>query len=62
MLAIWPIGTPVVYALLLCKARVAIRTGVRSPLSQPTAFLWGDYTTTCYLWEPLEMCRKLAVT
>jgi hypothetical protein len=49
-------------ALLLFVSRDAIRTGVHTPLSRATAFLWADYDRSAYLWEPLEMCRKLTLT
>ena len=62
MVTIWPVGVPALYALLLFASRDAIRTGVHTPLSRATAFLWADYDRSAYLWEPLEMCRKLTLT
>jgi hypothetical protein len=55
-------GVPLVYALLLWMSRKAIRSGVQTQLSRATEFLWADYDSSSFLWEPLEMCRKLALT
>jgi len=62
MLALWPVGIPVLYASLLWASRDALRTGVPTSLSRATAFLSGDYDAANFWWEPLEMCRKLTLT
>eukprot|EP00966_Prymnesium_polylepis_P270452 6247698-Prymnesium_polylepis.1 len=62
MIGLWPVGVPLLYALLLWKSRDALRTNVPTSLSRATAFLWADYSTAAYWWEPLEMCRKLTLT
>jgi len=62
MLAIWPVGVPLVYAVLLLKSGDAIRSGVSTPLSRSTEFLSGDYTKSAFWWEPIEMYRKLILT
>jgi hypothetical protein len=62
MLLIWPVGIPVLYLVLLYASRAALRSGIPTRLSRATAFLSGDYKTTHWWWEPLEMCRKLTVT
>jgi hypothetical protein len=62
MLAIWPVGTPLVYALFLWMSRDALRTGVPTTLSRATAFLSGDYKASVWWWEPFEMMRKLSLS
>eukprot|EP00966_Prymnesium_polylepis_P269864 6234160-Prymnesium_polylepis.1 len=62
MLALWPVGIPLLYAVLLWASRDALRTGTATSLSRATAFLSGDYEAATFWWEPLEMCRKLVVT
>jgi hypothetical protein len=62
MMVVWPIGVPFMYALLLWLSRDAVRTGKPTSLSKATAFLWADYDPSAYLWEPIEMCRKLTLT
>eukprot|EP00966_Prymnesium_polylepis_P086447 2001199-Prymnesium_polylepis.1 len=66
MLALWPVGVPLLYAVLLFASRQALRTGVPTSLSHATAFLADDYSYNYWLplawWETLEMCRKLVVT
>ena len=65
-LVLWPVGMPLLYAVLLWASRDALRTGIATPLSRATAFLWGDYACNYWAplgwWEPLEMCRKLTLT
>jgi hypothetical protein len=60
--ALWPIGVPAVYLMLLWASHDAIRDGTPSSLSRATAFLWEDYAPRWFWWEPIEMCRKLALT
>ena len=50
------------YALLLWATRDALRTGAQTPLQRATAFLYADYEKRAFFWEPLEMCRKLALS
>eukprot|EP00966_Prymnesium_polylepis_P111626 2582190-Prymnesium_polylepis.1 len=61
-MAVWPVGIPLLYAVLLWASRDAIREHTPSSLSRATAFLWGDYSVFAFWWEPIEMCRKLALT
>ena len=58
-LFLWPVGCPVLYAVLLWTSRKALAKGVETRLSRATSFLSGDYKKFAYWWEPLEMCRKL---
>mmetsp|Transcript_20685 Transcript_20685/g.61519 ORF Transcript_20685/g.61519 Transcript_20685/m.61519 type:complete len:631 (+) Transcript_20685:2-1894(+) len=62
MLALWPVGIPLLYAALLWASRVTIRRGQTTQLSLATRYLWGDYEAATFWWEPLEMCRKLTLT
>jgi hypothetical protein len=59
---VWPVGVPLLYSVLLWHSRKALFTGKPTTLSRATAFLWGDYQTFAFFWEPLNMCRKLALT
>ncbi|KAL1525655.1 hypothetical protein AB1Y20_020505 [Prymnesium parvum] len=59
---VWPIGVPLLYAVLLWHSRRAIKSGVPTTLSRATRFLSADYKPFAFWWEPLEMCRKLALT
>ena len=66
MLALWPVGIPLLYVVLLWASRNALRTGAPTSLSRATAFLSDDYdysfSVALAFWEPLEMCRKLTLT
>ena len=62
LVLVWPVGVPLLYAVLLWMSRDALGTGEPTALSRATAFLSGDYTNSAYWWEPLEMCRKLTLT
>jgi len=48
--------------MLLWASRRAILARNPTPLSRAIEFLTEDYTVTSFWWEPLEMCRKLALT
>eukprot|EP00966_Prymnesium_polylepis_P104593 2422789-Prymnesium_polylepis.2 len=61
-MAVWPVGIPFLYAVLLWSCRAALSAHVPTRLSRATAFLWSDYSTQAFWWEPLEMCRKLVLT
>lgn len=62
MVVVWPIGIPLMYSVLLFANRRAASEGERTRLSIATAFLYADYSRGAYWWEPVEMCRKLALT
>eukprot|EP00966_Prymnesium_polylepis_P026961 623625-Prymnesium_polylepis.1 len=65
LIAVWPIGVPIVYAVLLWASKDALMTNRPTPLSHAIGFLSNDYQAVgkgCIWWEPLEMMRKLALT
>jgi len=62
MTVVWPVGVPLLYIMLLWASRRAILARNPTPLSRAIEFLTEDYTVTSFWWEPLEMCRKLALT
>eukprot|EP00966_Prymnesium_polylepis_P078051 1809271-Prymnesium_polylepis.1 len=62
LIFVWPLGVPVLYSALLWATRDALRARVPTALTRATAFLWADYESTAYWWEPIEMCRKLTLT
>jgi hypothetical protein len=62
LVLLWPVGTPVLYSMLLFASRRAFRTGKATQLSCATKFLSGDWQPRLFWWEPVEMCRKLTLT
>jgi len=62
LVVLWPIGVPLFYTALLWSCRDAILYGKRTRLRQAAEFLSGDYERTAFLWEPVEMLRKLTLT
>eukprot|EP00966_Prymnesium_polylepis_P301127 6958037-Prymnesium_polylepis.1 len=64
MIMVWPVGTSVLYSLLLFASREAILTGRRTSLSNAVAFLADDYQAVPhgFMWEVIEMNRKLVLT
>ena len=62
LLALWPVGVPLLYVALLLCCRGALKTHNPTRLSRACRFLWLDYTTDAYLWEPLELTRKSCLT
>jgi len=59
---VWPVGIPLMYTSLLWVRRKAYLKDIPTRLSCATEFLTGDYKRQAFLWEPLEMCRKLLLT
>ena len=63
LLALWPVGVPVLYTTLLCANRKPI-LGKAPPthLSRVIAFLSDDFHPGCFFWEPVDQLRKLGLT
>ena len=62
MLAVWPIGVPILFSALLLACRKAIIERRPTPLSTATMFLWKDYEPRCFYYEPLETLRRVTLT
>lgn len=60
-IAVWPIGCPALYMLLIWGSIGSHHTRSRRSLLRATAFLTEDYHKGAFWWEPVEMCRKLAL-
>ena len=58
----WPIFWPACYTFLLLLCRSAIQKGKHTRLMLATSFLHSEYTAGCYLWEPLLLLQRLALT
>lgn len=58
MMAIWPIGMPLLLLALLCAAH----SGSRKTLAQAMAPLSNEYGFGAYFWEVLEIIRRLILT
>jgi hypothetical protein len=58
LVLVWPIGVPLLYALLILVSREAQRTGRPTTLSRATAFLSADSTLGAFMWEPLEFVAR----
>ena len=55
---LYPVGLWLGSLLLLMRASKAIVSGVETPLSRATYFLYKEYDPTCFWWELMEMGRK----
>ena len=62
LVALWPIGMVVLYAVLLVPVAKPITQRRSSALTKATAFLWRDYEVDYFWWEPLELLRRTALT
>jgi hypothetical protein len=54
LLALWPIGVPATYALLLALCGRSIRTERLSPLAGYVRFLWTDFRPRFFFWELVQ--------
>eukprot|EP00611_Tribonema_gayanum_P031460 TRINITY_DN90_c0_g1_i11.p1 TRINITY_DN90_c0_g1~~TRINITY_DN90_c0_g1_i11.p1 ORF type:complete len:747 (-),score=84.96 TRINITY_DN90_c0_g1_i11:24-2264(-) len=61
MIAVYPVGIPVLYASILWRAamRQRDRTQLPSRLASPSSFLWRPYKGRAYYWETAECLRRL---
>jgi hypothetical protein len=62
LLALWPIGVPATYAVLLALCARSIRADRISTLAGHVRFLWGDYQPAFFFWECADISRKLLLT
>jgi hypothetical protein len=60
--AIWPVGQPLLYLLMLLRCRDALITKRSTPLTHATLFLHQEYTSRFFWWEPLFAFQRLMVT
>ena len=56
---LWPVGCPLLYLVLLLRARRAIVAGEETPLARATRFLWREYRPEWMLWELFDTLRRL---
>jgi len=60
--AIWPIGMPLLYLLVLVPCRHELMLRISTPLTRATSFLHGEYTTQYWWWETLFVLQRLMIT
>ena len=58
-IALYPVGVPALYWLLLSKAKDAIKNSQPNSLSRALDFLHRDFEPQCYFWEIIEVWKKL---
>ncbi|KAG5181749.1 hypothetical protein JKP88DRAFT_320820 [Tribonema minus] len=61
MIAVYPVGIPVLYASILWRSAVKQRDRMQLPsrLASASSFLWRPYKGRAFYWEPLECLRRL---
>jgi len=59
-IAVWPVGVPLVFFLVLLRSRRAILQGRTTRLALSTSFLHGDYNRHWW-WEVLLILQRLLV-
>lgn len=60
LVAIWPVGAPVVFGALLAASRTDAPWAVS--LSHAIWWLHAEYTERCFYWSLLELARTLLMT
>lgn len=61
-IAIYPVGIPLFYLVLLLYARDAIASEKPTPLSKALRFLHGEYKLAYFWWEEAEVrCNTIAL-
>ena len=59
---VWPIGCVLLYIAVLIPCGDTIIQGKKTPLTAAASFLTHDYERWFFWWEPLELCRRVALT
>lgn len=64
MIAVYPVGIPLLYAALLCTSRCHITHSKRGEILRVRYFqvLWKPYRKTRYYYEVVEYVRRVALT
>ena len=62
LIVLWPVATPLLYALLLFHCRHAIAKNKPTAISSATRFLWETYDDCFFWWELVELGRRLLLT
>jgi hypothetical protein len=60
--AIWPLGVPLLYLLMLLPCRDALISSRSTPLTRATSFLHDEYVAQYFWWEALFVLQRLTVT
>jgi len=61
LVAIWPVGVPLLYLLILVPNRHAILERRSTGATRATAFLHREYAPTLYFWESVFVLERLIV-
>ena len=62
LIALWPAGIPLFYFALLFSSHGAIKHRAPTVLARARGFLYSEYAPSFFLWEPIELLRKLTLT
>ena len=65
MMALYPVGIPVLYAFLLFRDRGVLASSERrmnNPSVRSTSNLWKPYKPSCYFYEVVECGRRILLT
>jgi len=62
LLFVWPLGVPLLFFSLLLMCRTAIISMRTTPLSRSIAFLYEEFRSDFFFWEPIDVLRRVALT
>ncbi|CAM9115842.1 unnamed protein product, partial [Laminaria digitata] len=63
MIAVYPVGIPLLYAVLLCRHRVVLSDArANKTAAKPIADLWAPYRPNAFYYEVIECGRRILVT
>ncbi|KAL1495370.1 hypothetical protein AB1Y20_016745 [Prymnesium parvum] len=60
-MAMWPVGVPLLFLLVLLHARSSIQSGNSSNLVRATKFLHREYVKEFHWWEVLFLLQRLVI-
>ena len=62
LIVLWPVGMPLMYALLLYRCQRPILSHQPTTLTRAIRFLWSEYEDKYFWYELVELAKKLALT
>ncbi|KAL1515069.1 hypothetical protein AB1Y20_004134 [Prymnesium parvum] len=61
LVAVWPVGMPLLFSAVLLMCRASIRLGQTTRLVRVTAFLHREYDKAFYWWEVIFLLQRIVL-
>lgn len=62
LIAVWPVGMPLAFVIVLFSMRHSFRTCRATRLTRATSFLHHEFEPQFFFWEPIVLVQRLVIT